>query len=149
MARDPQELAEACAWAMWSEDIASQSLGMRIDAIAPGAATLSMMVTETMVNGHGLCHGGYIFTLADSALAFASNSYNQSAVAQHCQITFLAPGRLGDRLTAVSMERHRSGRNGIYDVTVRNQDGIVVAEFRGSTRTIEGQLVPDSKKDGP
>ena len=85
---------------MWAQDKASRALGMAIAAIAPGAATLTMPVTETMVNGHGLCHGGYIFTLADSAFAFACNSYNQRAVAQHCAITFLAPGRLGDLLTA-------------------------------------------------
>lgn len=138
----PQELAEASARAMWNDDSASQRLGMSLDHIAPGEATLSMTVTEAMSNGHGNCHGGYIFTLADSAFAFACNSYNQIAVAQHCSITYLVPGRIGDRLTAVAREVSRRGRSGIYDVRVINQDGVHVAEFRGHSRTVKGTHLP-------
>ncbi|MCT8997349.1 hydroxyphenylacetyl-CoA thioesterase PaaI [Chelativorans intermedius] len=138
----PQELAEASARAMWNDDSASQRLGMSLDHIAPGEATLSMTVTEAMSNGHGNCHGGYIFTLADSAFAFACNSYNQIAVAQHCSITYLVPGRIGDRLTAVAREVSRRGRSGIYDVRVINQDGVHMAEFRGHSRTVKGTHLP-------
>jgi acyl-CoA thioesterase len=133
-----QTLAEACARAMWNEDSASQRLGMALDHVAPGAATLSMDVTEQMTNGHGTCHGGYIFTLADSAFAFACNSYNQRAVAQHCSVTFIAPVHRGDRLTAAAREVSRRGRGGIYDIRVTNQRGEHVAEFRGHSRTVKG-----------
>jgi acyl-CoA thioesterase len=134
----PQELAEACAKAMWNDDSASQRLDMTLDHIAPGEATLSMAITEAMSNGHGNCHGGYIFTLADSAFAFACNSYNQLAVAQHCSITYLQPGRIGDRLTAAAREVSRRGRSGIYDIRIVNQAGEHVAEFRGHSRTVKG-----------
>jgi acyl-CoA thioesterase len=138
---DPQALAEACARAMWAEDRASQGLGMRIERVAPGEAVLAMTVTERMVNGHGLCHGGFIFTLADSAFAFACNTYDQRTVAQHCAVTFLAPTRLGDALTAHAVEVFRGARSGIYDITVTGQGGAVVAEFRGHSRTIKGSLL--------
>lgn len=138
---DPEELARRCAWAMWQDDAASQRLGMRIDAVGPGRATVSMLVTERMVNGHGLCHGGLIFTLADSAFAFACNTYNQRTVAQQGTITFLTSARQGQTLTAVAEERARAGRSGIYDVRVIDQDGTVIAEFRGNSRTIAGQLI--------
>ena len=139
--RDPQALAEACARAMWAEDQASQGLGMRIEHVAPGEAVLTMAVAERMVNGHKICHGGFIFTLADSAFAFACNSYDERTVAQHCAVTFLAPARLGDVLTAHAVEVARSGRSGIYDITVMGQGGAVVAEFRGHSRTIKGSLL--------
>jgi acyl-CoA thioesterase len=138
----PQELAEASARAMWNGDSASQRLNMRLDHIAPGAATLSMEITGAMSNGHGNCHGGYIFTLADSAFAFACNSYNQIAVAQHCSVTYLIPGRIGDRLTAAATEVSRRGRSGIYDIRVTNQNGEHVAEFRGHSRTVKGTHLP-------
>ncbi|QIR86933.1 hydroxyphenylacetyl-CoA thioesterase PaaI [Paracoccus sp. AK26] len=138
----PQEIAEASARAMWNDDSASQRLGMSLDYIAPGRATLSMTITDTMSNGHGNAHGGYIFTLADSAFAFACNSYNQMAVAQHCSITYLIPGRIGDRLTATATETSRRGRSGIYDIRITNQDGDHVAEFRGHSRTIKGTHLP-------
>lgn len=138
----PQEIAEASAQAMWTDDAASQRLGMSLDRIAPGQAILSMTVTEAMSNGHGNCHGGYIFTLADSAFAFACNSYNQMAVAQHCSITYLIPGRIGDRLTATATETSRRGRSGIYDIRITNQDGDHVAEFRGHSRTVKGTHLP-------
>lgn len=98
-----------------------------------------MTVETHHTNGHDICHGGYIFTLADSAFAFACNSYNQIVVAQHNSITFIAPGALGDRLTAVAREVARFGRSGIYDVRVENQDGKVIAEFRGSSRVVSGK----------
>jgi acyl-CoA thioesterase len=140
----PDHLARAAADAMWSQDRASRALGMAIAEIGPGRAVLTMAVTEAMVNGHGICHGGYIFTLADSAFAFACNSHNQRAVAQNCTITFVAPGKLGDVLTATCREVSRSGRSGIYDTTVRRADGEVVAEFRGLSRTVKGTLVAET-----
>jgi acyl-CoA thioesterase len=96
-----------------------------------------------MVNGHGLCHGGFIFLLADSAMAFASSTRNERTVAQHCQISYIAPGRLGMRLVAEARERHKGERSGIYDVTVKAETGETIAEFRGHTRTIQGKLVPE------
>ena len=134
----PDDTARASAQAMWADDRASQALGMEIAHIAPGAATLTMIVTATMTNGHGICHGGYIFTLADSAFAFACNSHGPRVVAQGAQISFLAPGQLGDRLTATAREVHRAGRSGLYDVTVTRDDGTTIAEFRGQSRTIRG-----------
>lgn len=139
----PQELAEACADAMWSSDSTSQRLGMKIDRIAPGEATLSMEVTDFMLNGHGLAHGGFVFALADSAFAFACNGYNQRTVAHHAAITYMAPGRIGDRLTADASEVHRAGRNGIYDVHIKNDRGEPVAEFRGHSRTVKGTHLPE------
>ncbi len=134
----PQELAEACANAMWNDDSASQRLGMSLDHVAPGEATLSMTITDQMTNGHGMCHGGYIFTLADSAFAFACNSYNQRVVAQTCSVTFLNPVELGARLTARAREISRRGRSGLYDVRVSDATGAVIAEFRGHSRVIKG-----------
>lgn len=139
----PLELARASAAAMWAGDSASQWLGMEIDAVGPGSAVLSMTVTESMTNGLKTCHGGLIFTLADSAFAFACNSYNQRAVAQMAAITFLAPALAGDRLTAEAREIARSGRSGIYDIRVTRQDGSVIAEFRGHSRTVKGTHLPE------
>ncbi|MGE0282122.1 MAG: hydroxyphenylacetyl-CoA thioesterase PaaI [Rhizobiaceae bacterium] len=141
-AMTPEEIAEASAKAMWNDDSASQRLNMVLDHIAPGEATLSMTITAEMSNGHGNCHGGYMFTLADSAFAFACNSYNQVAVAQHCSITYLMPGRIGDRLTATAKEISRRGRSGIYDIRLTNQSGDHIAEFRGHSRTVKGTHLP-------
>jgi acyl-CoA thioesterase len=138
----PQDIAEASAHAMWNNDSASQRLGMVLDHIAPGAATLSMTVTDSMSNGQGNCHGGYIFTLADSAFAFACNSYNQVTVAQHCSVSYLRPVSIGDRLTATATETARGGRSGIYDIRITNQHGAHVAEFRGHSRTVKGTHIP-------
>jgi len=138
----PQELAEASAKAMWNDDSASQRLGMSLDHIAPGEADLTMTITADMSNGHGNCHGGYMLTLADSAFAFACNSYNQMVVAQQCSITYLIPGRIGDRLTARAREVSRRGRSGIYDIRLTNQHGEHVAEFRGHSRTVKGTHLP-------
>ncbi|WP_299684030.1 hydroxyphenylacetyl-CoA thioesterase PaaI [uncultured Tateyamaria sp.] len=134
----PQTRAERSADAMWANDRASRALGMTLIHIAPGAATLTMTVRDDMLNGHGLCHGGYIFTLADSAFAFACNSYNQSAVAQNNQITYVAPGKAGEMLTATAMEIHAAGRSGTYDVTVTGDMNRTIALFRGHSRTIPG-----------
>lgn len=144
----PLELARVCADAMWAEDEASRGLGMELIAVEPGHAMLAMTVTERMVNGHKLCHGGFIFTLADSTFAFACNTTNQRTVAQHCAITFLNAARLGDRLVARAVERQRMGRSGIYDITVTREEGFVIAEFRGHSRTIEGEIVPGAKVRG-
>jgi acyl-CoA thioesterase len=137
---DPQNLAQACADAMWNDDHASKALGMSILQIAPGQAVLTMTVRRDMTNGHDICHGGFIFTLADSAFAFACNTYNQRTVAQQCAITFIQPVQLGETLTAHAIERSKVGRGGIYDVTVRDSKNTVVAEFRGHSRTITGEL---------
>ncbi|MHC5654248.1 hydroxyphenylacetyl-CoA thioesterase PaaI [Stappia sp.] len=142
---DRDALARACADAMWENDRASQGLGMEIIEVGPGRAVLAMTVGETMVNGHGICHGGFVFTLADSAFAFACNSHNQNTVASHCSVSFLRPGRLGERLVATAVERWREGRSGITDVTVVNEAGETVAEFRGNSRTIRGTLLPEGE----
>ncbi|WPZ32763.1 hydroxyphenylacetyl-CoA thioesterase PaaI [Thalassobaculum sp. OXR-137] len=137
----PQELAEACAAALWADDRASREMGIALDRVGPGEAVMSMTVREEMTNGHGTAHGGFIFALADSAFAYACNGSNQRSVAQHCSITYLAPAAAGDRLTATAVERAVAGRSGIYDVTVADQTGRVVAEFRGHSRTIKGTLL--------
>lgn len=138
----PQELAAASAKAMWDNDSASQRLGMELTHVAPGEATLVMTITEAMSNGQGNCHGGYLFALADSAFAFACNSYNQITVGQHCSITYLVPGRIGDTLTATAREVSRTGRSGIYDVQLINQQGAHVVTFRGHSRTVKGTHLP-------
>ena len=143
-AMTPQDCADACAKAMWQDDSASQKLGMALGPVAPGQATMSMTVQDWMANGHGNCHGGYIFTLADSTFAFACNSYNQRTVAQQATVTFIAPAFVGDRLTAHGREISRRGRGGIYDVSVTNQAGEVIAEFRGHSRTVKGTLLPQT-----
>ena len=137
----PDDLARACAEAMWAEDDASQGLGMKILEVKPGQATLTMTVRADMVNGQRIAHGGFIFALADSAFAFACNSHNDRAVAAQGNITFIRPGKLGDRLVATAREISRSGRSGIYDVCVTAGDA-VIAEFRGHSRTIPGTWLP-------
>jgi acyl-CoA thioesterase len=145
---DALELARVCADTMWADDEATRALGMELVSVEPGHAVLAMTVSQRMVNGHKTCHGGYIFTLADSAFAFACNTYNQRTVAQHCAVTFVNPARLGERLVARAMERQRAGRSGIYDVTVTREEGFIIAEFRGHSRTVEGELVPGAKVRG-
>ena len=137
---DPQAVAEASASAMYAQDRASQALGMRILEIRPGYARLAMTVREDMVNGHKICHGGLIFTLADSAFAFACNTYDVVTVASSGSIEFLLPARLGDELTAIAEERSRAKRTGVYDVAVRNQRGECVAMFRGRSHEIGGRV---------
>jgi acyl-CoA thioesterase len=121
---------------------------MEILDIRSGRATMAMTVKPHMVNGQGIAHGGFIFTLADSAFAFACNTHNQRTVAQHGAITFVNPARLGDALVARAVERARTGRSGIYDVTVTRDEGFIIAEFRGHSRTIEGELVPGAQLRG-
>jgi acyl-CoA thioesterase len=140
------DLARACAEAMWKEDDASKGLGMEILQIRAGAATLAMTVKPHMVNGHGIAHGGFIFLLADSAFAFACNSHNERAVAAQCNISFIRPGRLGDRLVAAAREISRTGRSGIYDVRV-TVDETPIAELRGHSRTLGGAWVPAAADD--
>lgn len=140
----PQELALACADSMWRDDPASQDLGMRLSDVTPGQATVTMTITRKMLNGHATCHGGFIFSLADSAFAFACNTYNQRTVAQHCSITYLAPALEGDELTARATEVHRSARSGLYNVSVTNQKNELIAEFRGHARTIKGTHLPET-----
>jgi len=144
---DPQELAQAVGSAMYANDAASQSLGMRVEAIAPGYARLTMRVRADMLNGHKTCHGGFIFALADSAFAFSCNSRNVSTVASGCTIDYLAPGLEGDVLTAEAQERSLAGRTGVYDITVTNQDGRTVAVFRGRSYRIKGQIVGEPAID--
>jgi acyl-CoA thioesterase len=133
---DPQDVARRCAETMYAADIASQKLGIRITDVGPGRATATLAITDDMVNGHGICHGGYVFTLADTAFAFACNTYDERTVAAGADITFLEPVRAGADLSAIAEERARRGRSGLYDVTVRTAGGIVVAEFRGRSRSL-------------
>ena len=145
MSLSPQEIARKSADAMWARDDATKWLGATLENVGPGTAVTSMVVERHHTNGHDICHGGFIFTLADSAFAFACNAYNQVTVAQHCTINFLAPGRLGDRLTAHAREIRRAGRSGIYDITVTDQDGKAIAEFRGMSRTVQGTLFEEEE----
>jgi acyl-CoA thioesterase len=140
---DPQSVAERSAHAMYAQDQASQALGMRILEVRPGYACLSMTVREDMVNGHKLCHGGLIFTLADSAFAFACNTYNSVTVASAANVEFLLPARLGDELTATAEERSRSKRTGVYDVVVCNKQGESVALFRGRSHELGGSIATE------
>jgi len=140
----PDDLARACADAMWKEDDASSRLGMKIVEVGPGRATLTMKVQPHMVNGQRIAHGGFIFTLADSAFAFACNSHNEKAVAAQGNITFIKPGKLGDELVAAAREISRNGRSGIYDVQVKAGDE-VIAEFRGHSRTVGGTWLPPNE----
>ena len=137
----PDDLARACADAMWQEDDASKGLGMEIVEVRPGQATMAMTVQPHMVNGQRIAHGGFIFLLADSTFAFACNSHNERAVAAQCNISFIKPGKLGDRLVATAREISRTGRSGIYDIRV-TVDDTVIAEFRGHCRTIGGAWLP-------
>ena len=145
-ALSPDDLARACADAMWQDDDASKDLGMEIRQIRPGEATLTMTVKPQMVNGQGIAHGGFIFLLADSAFAFACNSHNERAVAAQCNISFIRPGKLGDLLIATAREISRTGRSGIYDVRV-TVDDTPIAELRGHSRTIGGAWVPTADPD--
>jgi acyl-CoA thioesterase len=132
---DPEENARRAASAMYAEDSASQALGIVIEAVAPGRATARMRITQAMVNGHDIAHGGYIFLLADTAFAFACNTYAPT-VARAAEIVFVRPVRQGEELTAQAIERVGFGRSGVYDVTVRGGDASVVAEFRGHSRQL-------------
>lgn len=152
-ALSPQALAEACAEAMYARDHTAQALGITVDAVGPGTAELSMTVARTMVNGHAICHGGMIFTLADTAFAYACNADNVVTVAQHCSISFLTPAKLGERLVATAREVTRAGRSGLYDIRVvaapvedepTADAPRIVAEFRGHSRTLGGPVIQDA-----
>jgi acyl-CoA thioesterase len=143
-----QAVAERAAQAMFDQDLASQQLGMRIAEVRPGYARLVMAVREDMVNGHEICHGGLIFTLADSAFAFACNTYDAVTVAAAASIEFLLPAHLGDELTATAEERSRAKRTGVYDVVVRNHKGESVALFRGRSHEIGGSVARE-RAPGP
>ena len=137
----PTELARACADSMLNGDRAVASLGITLEAVGPGTARMAMPVAAHMVNGHGMCHGGYIFALADSAFAFACNSFNERAVAAQCSITFLRPAQQGETLVATAERRADAGRTGLYDARVTTTDGTVIAEFRGHSRTLGEPLL--------
>jgi len=137
----PQALADAVTQAMWQRDRTSQGLGMQVISVKPGYAQLAMTVRADMVNGHHICHGGFIFTLADSTFAYACNSYNQNTVASSCNIDFLAPASEGDVLEAEAVERSLAGRTGVYDITVRARSGKTVALFRGKSYRIKGEVI--------
>lgn len=142
MRLSPEEIARACARAMWKEDDASKGLGMTLLDVGAGSATLSMTVGAHMVNGQRIAHGGFIFTLADSAFAFACNTYNERVVAAQGNISFIRPAKLGDLLLAQAREVSRNGRSGIYDVRVTAGE-VVIAEFRGHSRSIGGTWLPE------
>ncbi|WP_300056514.1 hydroxyphenylacetyl-CoA thioesterase PaaI [uncultured Roseobacter sp.] len=142
-----KERAERSAQAMWAPDRASHWMGMALHEVDEGTATLSLEVQPHHCNGHGMCHGGVTFALADSAFAFACNSRNRTTVAQQNSITYVAPAHQGDTLTARAEERALNGRSGIYDVQVTNQTGAVIAEFRGLSRQIKGQLFNETGED--
>ena len=138
---DPAETARRCAEVMYAADPASRQLGIEISEVAPGSAAASMTVRADMANGHGMCHGGYVFTLADTAFAFACNTYDERTVAAGADVSFVEPVQVGERLTARATQRHRRGRSGLYDVTVSRTDGTVVAEFRGRSRSLGKPLL--------
>ena len=140
-AEEAQQLADATAEAMWARDRAAQALGMQIVQVQPGKALLTMKVRSDMVNGHHICHGGMIFSLADTAFAYACNSYNKTTVASACHIDFLAPAKEGEMLEAEAIEQSASGRTGVYDVTVRIAGGKTVALFRGKSYRISGEVI--------
>lgn len=142
-----EQLAEEVARSMWPHDAASNLLGIRIATVRPGYARLVMTVRPDMVNGHHVCHGGLIFTLADSTFAYACNSYNRNTVASACHIDFLAPAKIGDILEAEAVEQSLAGRTGVYDVTVRNRAGKTVALFRGKSYRINGEVIASLQHD--
>ncbi|MDD5028451.1 MAG: hydroxyphenylacetyl-CoA thioesterase PaaI [Rhodoferax sp.] len=137
----PQQLADEVTQAMWPRDRASQGLGIQILSVKPGYAHLTMTVRPDMVNGHQICHGGFIFTLADSSFAYACNSYNANTVASGCSIDYLAPAGEGEVLEAEAIERSLAGRTGVYDITVRIRGGKTVALFRGKSYRIQGEVI--------
>ncbi len=138
---DAQQIAEACRDEMWANDRASRSMGIEILAVGPGTATLRMTVREDMLNGHDLCHGGFVTTLADSAFAFACNAYNELTVASGFDVNLITAARRGDVLQAEAVELAKSGRTGVYDIVVSNQRGERVAAFRGRSYTVKGRPV--------
>ena len=148
MADDPDQTPQAIALAvrdhMYRRDLAAQAQGITVEAIGPGHAICRMAVREGMLNGHATCHGGLVFTLADTAFAYACNACNRATVALACQISYIAPARQGDILTATAREQSRTGRTGVYDVEVRRADGTIVALFRGNAYETKGVVAPSA-----
>ncbi|MDD5298062.1 MAG: hydroxyphenylacetyl-CoA thioesterase PaaI [Rhodocyclaceae bacterium] len=140
---DALVLARKVASAMEKQDAAVRHMGIRIEDVAPGLARVRMELKPEMLNSHGTGHGGFIFALADTAFAYSCNAGNEANVAAGCSIEYLVPAACGDVLTAVAKERHRSGRTGIYDVTVSNQRNEIIAVFRGKSHRIKGTSVPE------
>ncbi len=140
---EAQRMAEACMRLLRADDRTLERFGITIDAIGPGSARLSMTFDETTANGHGMAHGGFIFLLADCAFAYACNSRNRRAAGQFCSIAFITAGQKGGRYTASAEECSVTGRSGVYDVTVRDADQQLIAEFRGHSRIIEGTYFPE------
>lgn len=138
---DAQQVAEACRDAMWKDDRASRGLGMEVAEVGPGSATLTMTVREDMLNGHDICHGGFVTTLADSAFAFACNAYNEVTVASGFDVNLVAAAHRGDVLTARARELSKAGRTGVYDIVVSNQRGETVALFRGRSYAMKGRAI--------
>jgi len=141
-----QQLAEQVAEAMWSRDNTPQLLGMQRQAVGPGFARIAMTVREDMTNGHLTCHGGIIFTLADTAFAYACNSGNQTTVAAAASIDFLSPARIGEILVAEAREQWQAGRSGVYDIAVRSSDGRAVALFRGKAHRLNGSVIDNNTR---
>ena len=142
---DPQALSEAVGKEFYRLDATAQAMGFSLDAIAPGEAIFSMTVRPDMVNSHGICHGGFIFALADTAFAYACNARNRRSVAQTCSITYLASARSGDRLTVQCREVGRAGQSALYDAVVADESGETIALFRGQSRTIRGTIVESDR----
>lgn len=136
----PQQVAEATAGAMKPRDVAAQFLGIELQEIGPAHCVMTLVVNENHVQGLNVCHGGYIFSLADTCMAYASNSFDTPNLAQSAQITFLAPGHLGDQLTATARRVAEAGRNNLWDVEVIDQNGKQIAVFRGQTRAVKGKV---------
>ncbi|HDS1680261.1 TPA: hydroxyphenylacetyl-CoA thioesterase PaaI [Pseudomonas putida] len=145
--RNAEELAQACADAMYSRDQATQGLGITLLDVGPGRARLSMPVRADMLQGHGTCHGGFLFALADSAFAFACNSHDKATVAQGCSIDYVAPALAGDLLSADATELSRTGRTGLYDVRIQNQRGELIALFRGKAYQVRGTVLAQETQD--
>mgnify|MGYP002738616269 CR=1 FL=1 len=144
---EAQQLAESCAAALYQRDVATRALGMQLQSVAPGKACMSMQIRADMLQGHNSCHGGYLFTLADSAFAFACNTYNEATVGIGCSIDYVAPAFLDDVLTARAVELSRSGRTGNYDVRIENQDGQLIALFHGKSYRVRGTLIEQETQD--
>jgi len=143
----PQQLASACGEAMFSRDLASQRMGLELIQTTPGGSIMQVRVREDMIQGLGACHGGYLFAFADSAFAFACNSYNKATVALDCTIDFIAPAVLGDELTITARELQRSGRTGLYAIDIHNQHGNLIALFRGKSYQVRGSVLePEYQK---
>lgn len=144
----PQQIAERCAAEMQRSDHAAHSLGIELLAVGPGTASMRMTVRQDMTNGHGICHGGFIFALADEAFAYACNTFNHNTVAANADISFLAPAHVGDVLTARGLARQQGGRSGVYDIEVMNQEDQPIALFRGRAARIKGQLFEQDDAPG-